>query len=119
MEDFYIDGKRVAVVGSRDYNRLDEVDEFVGSLPSDCVIVSGGARGVDSAAVIAAKKYGLKYKVWEADWNRYGKQAGFIRNYQIVHDSDCVVAFWDKTSRGTKHTIDYARDRGIRVFLFG
>lgn len=114
---FIIDGKRVAVVGSREYPNLEEVEEFIGSLPPDCTIVSGGAKGVDTAAKQAAKKWDFKYVEWPAEWNKYGKQAGFYRNYQIVYNCDIVVAFWDGYSSGTKHTIDIAREQGRRCIV--
>ena len=128
FDDFCIDGKRVAIVGSRDYrvwyddegNRhqdLSEVREFVGSLPPDVTIVSGGARGVDTVAAQAAKEFGLAYKIWRADWNLYGRQAGFIRNLQIIVDSDIIIAFWDGYSKGTNHTIQQAKQRGKRVIV--
>lgn len=131
---FIIDGKRVAVVGSRDYGKRwegkdergrdlyvedwSEVIDFVGSLPPDVTIVSGGARGVDTVAVETAIKYGMAYKVWPADWIKYGKVAGYIRNRSIVDDSDIVVAFWNLYSHGTKDTIDYAKSRGVRTIVF-
>lgn len=125
--DFEIDGKRVAIVGSRDYKvwyhegtryqDLSEVREFVGSLPPDVTIVSGGARGVDTAAVNAAKEFGMNYKIWEADWKLYGKQAGFIRNLQIIHDCDCIIAYWDGYSKGTHHTITHGREQGKHVIV--
>lgn len=31
------------------------------------------------------------------------------RNDQMVNICDCILAFWDGTSKGTKHTIDYAK----------
>lgn len=125
---FLIDGKRVAIVGSRDYGvwyhegiryqDLSEVREFVGSLPACVTIVSGGARGVDTAAENAAREFGMSLKVWKADWATYGKRAGMVRNRQIVDDVDCVVAFWDGFSKGTKHTIDEARAAGKFVIVF-
>lgn len=47
-------------------------------------------------------------EVPKADWGKYGKAAGPIRNQEIVNVSDIVIAFWNKKSRGTKDTIDKA-----------
>src|SRR5262245_11253362 len=109
---------RVAVVGSRDYPDLEAVRAYVRAQPADTVIISGGARGVDQVAVDTARRLQLAYEVYPADWTRYGKRAGFLRNITIVDNADAVVAFWDGVSRGTKHTIDYANERRklARVF---
>lgn len=106
---------RVAIVGSRNFRNFDMVDTFVHSLPSDAVIVSGGAIGVDRCAEYAAVKRGLAVSIHRADWIAYKKRAGFVRNVDIVNDCDRVVAFWDGQSRGTKHTIDLAMKRGKPV----
>lgn len=102
---------RIAVVGSRRYQRLDEVRQFVFEQERDTVIISGGAMGVDTAAVDTARSLNMPYELHLPDWNAHGKSAGVLRNQTIVDASDEVVAFWDGQSRGTKHTIDYARLR--------
>lgn len=106
---------KVAVVGSRDFPRLDEVRAYVASLPADTVIVSGGARGVDTAAVDEARRLGMRYIVLPADWKTWGKRAGFMRNADIVAAADEIVAFWDGVSRGTRHTIALAEAAGKPV----
>lgn len=106
---------RIAIVGSRDYRNLRAVIEYVHQLPPDTVVISGGARGVDTTAVEAAKACGLKVEEYPALWNRYGKSAGFKRNYNIVDNADKVIAFWNGISRGTQHTISIARLAGKPV----
>jgi hypothetical protein len=98
----------VAVVGSREYPDEERVRVFVRSLPSDSVLISGGARGVDSWAEDEARRHGMIVHVYPADWKRYGRRAGFIRNVDIVRSANRVVAFWDGRSPGTKSTIDIA-----------
>lgn len=109
---------KVAVVGSRGYGRWGLAEEVLNALPDDTVIISGGAKGPDTLAVEHAKLRGMEYQVFKADWIRYGKGAGFIRNGLIVDACDMVIAFWDKESKGTKHTIDLARKKGKMVLVF-
>ena len=52
------------------------------------------------------------------EWNKYGKRAGLMRNDIIVSMADCVVAFWDGVSRGTKYTIDKAKEKNMIVQVF-
>jgi predicted Rossmann fold nucleotide-binding protein DprA/Smf involved in DNA uptake len=115
------DGKRIAIVGSRDYKPLKDVVEFVEQLPWRTVVISGGARGVDTTAEEAAKKRRLDTHIFYANWNKHGRGAGMIRNRKIVESSDIIVAFWDGISRGTKHTIEYANSKGkpVKVFING
>lgn len=106
---------KVAIVGSRDFRNFDMVDTFVNQLPVSDVVVSGGARGVDLCAEMAARKRGMKCIIHKAEWARNGRGAGFMRNSLIVNDCDKLVAFWDGESRGTKHSIDLANLRGKSV----
>lgn len=108
---------RVAIVGSRDYPNRTQVEEYVATLEVGTVVVSGGATGVDTWAVEAAQKRGLKTVVVRPDWATHGKAAGMIRNRAIVEQADAVVAFWDGQSPGTKHTLDHAARLGKPVTL--
>lgn len=109
---------RLAVVGSRDYPRLDLVDAFVGRLKLDTVVVSGGARGVDRRAEWAAKRRGMAVSIFEADWSR-GKMAGLERNARIVFSASGLVAFHDGCSRGTAHAVDLAARTGLWLRVYG
>lgn len=108
----------VAIVGSRKYPNLALVRDFVRMLPPQVDIISGGARGVDQTAEAAAREYGHGVTVFAAEWDRYGKAAGFIRNQEIVESADFVVAFWDGESRGTQHSIALARKTGTPHYIF-
>lgn len=85
-------------------------------------IISGGAKGADTLAIKFAKEYNLNYKVMNADWNKYGKRAGIIRNAEMLtyaisnpNDIAILISFWNGTSKGTKHMIDISNDKGIIV----
>ena len=109
---------RVAIVGSRDYPRLEDVARFVALLPDNAVVISGGARGVDTAAEQAARARGLEVVVFPADWNTHGKQAGYLRNKDIVNACDWLAAFHYNASRGTAHSIELARKAGKHVIAY-
>ena len=113
------DGRlRVAIVGSRNYCALWEVGRLVRALRAlDPVVVSGGARGVDQVAALAAAMNGLLCEIFPARWAALGKSAGMRRNQDIVDRSDAVVAFWDGSSRGTADTVDRATRVGKPCFV--
>lgn len=73
------------------------------------IIVSGGAKGVDTLAREFAKKKDLKLIEFFPNYAKYGKLAPLERNKQIVDECDSVLAFWNGSSSGTKFSIDYAR----------
>ncbi len=110
---------KVAIVGSRKYPDKAGVVEFVNSLPKDTIIVSGGAKGVDSWAEHAARMRGMErqiYKPLQSEIIKYGfPVAAFNRNQTIVDNADEVVAFWNGLSRGTLDTIKKAYIAGVPV----
>jgi hypothetical protein len=54
---------------------------------------------------------GLEYMEYAADWNKYGRGTGPIRNKLIVEHSDAMIAFWDGISDGTHSSIRHAEIR--------
>jgi hypothetical protein len=111
--------QRVAFIGSRTFPAPDLVARFVAKLPEGAVVVSGGARGVDTWAEEAAKVRGIETLIFHADWDGLGRKAGPIRNEKIIANVDWVVAFWDGTSRGTLNAIYLATRAGLPVEIFG
>ena len=99
-----------AVIGGRDftdeYHAYRELDKYV---MGDDTIVSGAALGADTIASGYANDHHLKLIEYKAEWNKYGKGAGFIRNKLIIDECDEVIAFWDGSSKGTKSSIELAR----------
>ena len=90
-------------------------------LPLDTVIICGGASGADTIAATGAKRIGMKLEVFMADWVKYGRSAGPIRNKQMLDEGkpDLVLAFYDiNKSKGTKHMVSIARAAGVRVKEF-
>lgn len=111
---------RIAVIGSRTFNDYDLLRVTILSKfsPRDIrEIVSGGARGADKLGERFAQEFGLKTNIFLPDWEKYGKQAGFIRNTDIIKNSDIVLAFWDEKSTGTLDSINTAKKLNIPVII--
>lgn len=84
--------------------------------PDDIIIVSGGARGVDSMAERYAQEHHYKFLCFPADWAK-GKKAGPERNRQMhayiaMHENRGVLAFWDGKSKGTAGNFELAKEFG-------
>lgn len=106
---------KAAIIGSRSIKELN-LSEF---LPLNIsTIVSGGAAGVDTLAAEYAKEFGLELVEFLPEYEKYGRSAPLIRNKKIVDACDEVFAFWDGQSRGTMHTVNYARKLGKPVHIF-
>ena len=105
---------KIAVIGSREFKDYSLLMQFLDEKKIS-KIISGGARGADSLAVKYARENNIDLQEFLPDYTKYGRGAPLIRNKLIVDASDQVVAFWDGQSRGTKHTIDYAKKIGKGV----
>ena len=109
---------RVIVAGTRYFNSPTIMQVTLDHLlsdhqPDEVEIVSGRARGADRMGEAYAKSRGYAVKLFPADWEQYGKSAGYKRNTQMAEYADALVAFWDNQSRGTFHMINIARDLGL------
>lgn len=94
---------KVAVIGSRNLN-VKKISHFIPAATTE--IVSGGAKGVDTAAKKYSDEYGCKYTEFLPDYKKYGRAAPLKRNDEIIDYADMVVAIWDSSSKGTKYVID-------------
>ena len=106
----------VAIIGSRDL----WVADFENYLPEGVSeIVSGGARGIDTAARQYAKEKGIKLTEFFPDYATFGNRAPLLRNLEIIDYCDMVLAFWDGQSRGTRFVIENCRKKGkpCKIFL--
>tara|TARA_Y100000296_G_scaffold5824_2_gene7185 strand:+ start:93 stop:488 length:396 start_codon:yes stop_codon:yes gene_type:complete len=117
---------RVLVCGGRDYDNreelyavLDWIDnswEGPGTIGPITVIISGHARGADSLAEQWAKDREVSLDIYPAEWDVYGKSAGFIRNQQMIDEGlpDLVVAF--SGGKGTINMIKLSNQANIPLY---
>ena len=81
-------------------------------------VLSGTARGVDQLGERWAEENKVPCQKFSAEWDAYGKSAGYRRNLQMLEVAQAVIACWDGFSRGTRHLIDEAHLRGLPVFVY-
>ena len=102
---------KIIVAGGRDFTNYQILDTILSEHinPPFDIIISGDAIGADSLGSIWANKHGIYVLHFPANWNTYGKSAGFIRNAEMGEAADALIAFWDGKSKGTKHMIQTMR----------
>lgn len=110
---------KVIIAGSRDLiNIADVVDAINHANIEITTVISGGARGVDSLGEKWAENNGVEVQRYLADWDKYGKRAGIVRNKEMSLVGDALIAVWDGKSSGTKHMIDLMIKRRRPTFIW-
>lgn len=109
--------QKVIVAGSRtfhDYGYLaKELDVRIPPFIEE--IVCGNADGPDKFGAKWAEEHGYPVKHFPAQWDKYGKAAGIIRNHEMGDYADSLIAFWDGKSPGTRDMIEYMRKQNKYV----
>ena len=110
---------KVIIAGGRDFKDYDllktKLNKILSNINTQIVIVSGKARGADSLGERYANEMEYKIAEFPANWDKYGKRAGYIRNEEMAKYADACVCFWDGKSKGTKHMIDLADKHNLKL----
>lgn len=120
---------RIVIAGSRNFNEAlylelmkPKLQKFIKDIKEEYnpIIISGCAAGAD----IYGERFGLEHMIpierYPAEWDKYGRGAGYIRNKQMAEISDVVLVFWDGKSKGSKHMINLAKEmkKPFKVITF-
>lgn len=113
---------RYLLCGSRTWHWVEPVEDLLTTFPDDTVIIHGAGRGLDTLAGELAFKHGFDIEAYEADWKRYGKSAGPIRNAEMLEKGkpERVFAFIDPSfaSPGTHGMIALAKEKRVPVEIY-
>lgn len=125
---------KIIIAGSREFDNYDFLKSNMDVLfnlfgidkeKEQIEIICGMCRGADMLGERFAKENNYAIKYFPADWDKYGKAAGVIRNeemakyaaeYEDEDDEGILVAFWDGKSRGTKNMIENAEKYGLAQY---
>ena len=101
----------IGIVGSRRRDTQSDFEAVESKFlelynPGDTICSGLCKTGADRFAVVLAEKYQTKKLWYPANWARYGRGAGLVRNTDIARDSDILIACVasDRTG-GTEDTI--------------
>lgn len=111
---------RIIIAGSRTAT-VQQVRFALGSCSwsgfATCII-SGAAKGADQYGADWAREHQLAIREVPANWQKYGKRAGPVRNREMAAIADGLIAVWDGVTRGTSNMIETAEDAGLRIFVY-
>lgn len=117
---------RLIIAGSRDFNNSELLDrevskylfeEILGTDVAEIEIVSGGARGADRLGECFAKLRNLPVKIFKANWEKFNKSAGYIRNEEMAKYGTHCIVFNVGRSKGSVHMENLAKkyNLGLKV----
>lgn len=105
---------KIGIIGSRSFKNYDLLSSVMKQYELKIgTVVSGGARGADSLGERWAKEHNKRTLIFIPEWDKYGKGAGYIRNKDIVKNSDGIIAFWDGESKGTQHSFKLCKEMNV------
>ena len=116
---------KILVCGGRHFNNYSVLELIINNVlahdyVSNIEIVSGGCAGADKLGEKYAELNDIPVKVFPANWTKYGRAAGPIRNREMIdyikqYTGSLVIAFLSKDTKGTQNTVALAKKAGIPV----
>lgn len=110
---------KTIIAGSRNINDLRLLEKTIEESGFKITeVVCGGARGVDNLGrKWAGNGNRIPVKLFIPNWDLFGKSAGYKRNVEMADYGEALIALWDGKSKGTKHMIDIAKRKGLKIFF--
>jgi len=115
---------KVIIAGSREFDNYDMLKEKCDKILSrkvnegeEIVIVSGTARGADTLGEKYAEERGYKIERYPANWDKYGKRAGYLRNKKMAEVSNACIVFLSSKAenKGSKMMISIATEEKLLI----
>lgn len=110
---------RTIIAGSRLITDYQHVLIAIGNSGINITqVVSGTANGVDQLGEKFAGEHDIEVVRFPANWDKFGKKAGYLRNIEMAEHADALIAVYNGTSRGTQHMTNIAKRRGLHVYVY-
>ncbi|KKN72637.1 hypothetical protein LCGC14_0408790 [marine sediment metagenome] len=113
---------KALICGDRNWTDKETIRQYLSELKAAgyTEIIEGGARGADTIAKEEALKLHLSTNHFPAQWDKYGRSAGYIRNRVMLDQKPDIVVGFHKdiaNSKGTADCLKEAKRRGIITVL--
>jgi hypothetical protein len=110
---------RIIIAGSRWFNNYEllkrKMDAILTTTPLPITIISGTCQGADKLGEQYAKEKGYEVEQHPADWDRFGRAAGPIRNEEMAKVADACVVFWNGKTPGSKSMVALAKKYKLKL----
>lgn len=107
---------KTIIAGSRDITDHELVARVVKDSGFEITeVVTGCARGVDLLGSQWAAQNKIPWKAFPADWSKYPKAAGPIRNRQMAEYADALICIHHNTP-GSLNMLALAKARGLKIY---
>lgn len=108
---------KVIIAGSRTIRSTRIVEECIRASGFEIdEVVCGEAQGVDLTGKCFAIRNHIPCKSFHAEWYKFGKAAGPMRNTEMAKYADALILVWDGQSRGSKNMLEIARRFGLKIY---
>lgn len=118
---------RILFTGSRTWTDEDTIVHAIteavlraGAKQEETIFVHGACpRGADRIVADLAERWGVTVEAYPADWDTFGRRAGFVRNRHMVDlGADICLAFIKDNSKGSTHTANLAQAANIPTKIY-
>lgn len=115
---------RVIIAGSREYSDYETLKDTCDYLLSEkanlgvkIIIISGHAKGADTLGEQYAQERGYDCEIYPAEWDKYGKSAGYKRNVTMAEHANACIAFFKSGAKniGTQLMVNIAKEKGLEI----
>lgn len=81
----------------------------------DIEVVSGTCKGADKFGENFAEQVSVGVKRFPADWSKYGKGGGVIRNREMAEYGTHLILLWDGVSKGSYNMLQLAKEYKLKI----
>lgn len=108
----------VIIAGSRDITLSPIIMDFFVQRSGITVdsVICGMARGMDLSGRLWAVHKNIPVIEMPANWDTFGKSAGYRRNQAMADCADALILIWDGESRGSGHMRDIALAKKLPIY---
>lgn len=117
-------GFRVIIAGSKSFSNYkmfkERCDHYLSEKMKECaiIIITGTSMNTKELIERYAKSRSLLIEYCDANWDRYGQNAAYVSNEEMLENADAVIAFSginDHEATVTNSLIKSAKSKNIRV----
>ena len=108
--------KYIIICGDRNWDDYEKIKKVLSSIDRTYTVIQGGCKGADTLAKNACIELGIQCITICAEWDKYGRSAGPIRNKAMLSLNPVqVIAFHSEiqNSKGTKNMITISMEKNI------